>query len=361
MLQIETRFIPVAQPLVGEEEKQAVWEVLSSAQLAQGAKVRELETRFAAYTGVKHAIATSNGTTALHVAVAACGIGPGDEVITTPFTFIASANAALFVGARPVFVDIEPDTFTLDPNQIEAKITPRTKAIIAVHLYGQPANLDALTDICRRRGLWLIEDAAQAHGAAWRGQRVGSFGVGCFSFYPTKNMTTAEGGLITTNDDEVAEKARLLREHGARVRYRHDILGYNFRMTDVHAAIGVAQMDKLDGWTARRIANAAALTRGITSVQTPVVRPEAVHVFHQYTVRIPRDRDGAQARLKERGIGTGVHYPLPVHHQPLYRDLGYTDGLPEAERAAREVLCLPVHPALSEADVQRIIDEVNQL
>lgn len=355
------RVIPIAQPLVGEEEKQAVWEVLSSGQLAQGAKVRELEAQFAAYCGVKHAVATSNGTTALQIAALACGIGPGDEIITTPFTFVASANVALYVGARPVFVDIEPDTFNIDTSQIEARITPRTRAILPVHLYGQPANLDALVDICQRHNLWLIEDACQAHGATWRGQRVGSFGVGCFSFYPTKNMTTAEGGILTTNDDAIATRARMLREHGGRVRYQHEILGYNFRMTEVHAAIGVAQMGKLEGWTARRIANAHRLTQGITSVQTPYVRPEAGHVFHQYTVRIPHDRDGAMARLRERGVGTGIHYPTPVHHQPLYRDLGYTDRLPHAEQASREVLCLPVHPGLSETDLATIIHEVNHL
>jgi dTDP-4-amino-4,6-dideoxygalactose transaminase len=355
------RLIPIAQPLIGDEEKQAVLEVLESGQLAQGAKVRELEAGFARYCGVKHAVATSNGTTALHVAVMARGIGAGDEIITSPFTFIASANVALFVGARPVFVDIEPDTFNLDPNQVEERITPRTRAVMPVHLFGQPADMDALTDICRRHNLWLIEDACQAHGAEWRGQRVGSFGVGCFSFYPTKNMTTAEGGIITTDDDDVAARARLLREHGAPRRYHHEVLGYNFRLTDLHAALGVAQLGKLDGWTARRIANAARLTAGITTVTTPLARPEARHVYHQYTVRVARDRDAAQERLRQRGIGTGVHYPVPAHHQPLYRQLGYTDRLPIAEQAAREVLSLPVHPALTEDDLGRIITEVNAL
>ncbi len=354
-------YIPIARPLIGDAEKAAVLAVLDSGQLAQGAKVRELETRFAEYIGVKHAIATSNGTTALHAALVACGIGPGDEVITTPFTFIASANAALLVGARPVFVDIDPATFTLDPSQVEDRITPRTRAILPVHLYGQPADLDALVDICRRRDLWLIEDACQAHGAAWRGQRVGSFGLGTFSFYPTKNMTTAEGGMITTNDDAVAAAARLFREHGAPVRYQHVSLGHNFRMTDIHAAIGLAQFDQLEAWTERRIANAAALSRGITRFEKPTVRPEARHVFHQYTIRVQGDRDAAKEQLHRRGIGTGIHYPAPVHHQPLYRDLGYDETHPEAERAAREALCLPVHPALSAADLERIIVEVNCL
>lgn len=354
-------YIPIARPLIGEAEKAAVLAVLDSGQLAQGARVRELETRFAEYIGVRHAIATSNGTTALHAAMVACGIGPGDEVITTPFTFIASANAALFVGARPVFVDIDPATFNLDPSQVEDRITPRTRAILPVHLYGQPADLDALTDICRRHNLWLIEDASQAHGATWRGQRVGSFGVGTFSFYPTKNMTTAEGGMITTDDDAVAAAARLFREHGAPLRYQHVSLGHNFRMTDVHAAIGLAQFAQLEAWTERRIANAAALSNGITRLETPHVVPEARHVFHQYTVRAPGDRDAVKEQLHQRGIGTGIHYPAPVHHQPLYQSLGYIDQLPHAERAAQEVLCLPVHPALSAADLERIIFEVNCL
>ena len=251
---------------------------------------------------MKHAIATSNGTTALHVALLAHGIGEGDEVITSPFTFIASANSVLYTGARPVFVDIEPDTFNLDPSQIEAAITPRTKAIMPVHLYGNPADMRAIMEIAERHSLAVIEDAAQAHGAEDDGQRVGSFGTGCFSFYPTKNMTSGEGGMITTDDDDVAERARLLRAHGASERYRHTMLGYNFRMTDIHAAIGRAQLAKLDGWTEQRRRNAELLTEGLRDVVvTPCVRPWAKHVYHQYTVRIPGGRSDLPARLAEAG------------------------------------------------------------
>lgn len=354
--------IPIAHPQIGDEEKQAVLAVLDSGQLAQGAVVAEFEQAFAAYCGVKHAIATSNGTTALHIALLAHGIGEGDEVVTSPFTFIASANSILYTGARPVFVDIEPDTFNIDPAQIEDAITPRTKAIMPVHLYGNPADMDAIVEIADRHGLAVIEDAAQAHGAEVAGRRVGGFGTGAFSFYPTKNMTTGEGGIVTTDDDAVAERARLLRAHGASERYRHTTLGFNFRMTDIHAAIGVAQMAKIDGWTEARRRNAALLTELLgDAVVTPVARSWARHVYHQYTVRIPDGRGELPSRLAERGVGSGVHYPIPIHQQPLYLELGFVDSLPNAELAARDVLSLPVHPMLSEADLATIATTVREL
>jgi dTDP-4-amino-4,6-dideoxygalactose transaminase len=350
--------IPIARPLIGDEEKQAVLDVLESGQLAQGAVVERFEGAFAAFCGVRHAIATSNGTTALHVALLAHGVGEGDEVITSPFTFIASANSILYAGARPVFVDIEPDTFNIDRSQIEAAITSKTKAIMPVHLYGNPVDMGAIMEIAGRHGLAVIEDAAQAHGAEVDGQRAGSFGTGSFSFYPTKNMTSGEGGMITTNDDAIADAARLIRAHGARERYRHESLGYNFRMTNIHAAIGNAQLAKIEEWTRQRQENAARLTELLgDAVVTPVTRPGARHVYHQYTVRIPGGRGDVEARLAERGIGTGVHYPIPVHRQPLYRDLGYADQLPNAEQACREVLSLPVHPSLTEDDLRRIAAE----
>ncbi len=354
--------IPIAHPQIGDEEKQAVLAVLDSGQLAQGAVVAEFEQAFAAYCGVKHAIATSNGTTALHIALLAHGIGEGDEVVTSPFTFIASANSILYTGARPVFVDIEPDTFNIDPARIEDAITPRTKAIMPVHLYGNPADMDAIVEIADRHGLAVIEDAAQAHGAEVAGRRVGGFGTGAFSFYPTKNMTTGEGGIVTTDDDAVAERARLLRAHGASERYRHTTLGFNFRMTDIHAAIGVAQMAKIDGWTEARRRNAALLTELLgDAVVTPVARSWARHVYHQYTLRIPDGRGELPARLAERGVGSGVHYPIPIHQQPLYLELGFVDSLPNAELAARDVLSLPVHPMLSEADLATIATTVREL
>ena len=359
--------MPIAKPLMGEEERRAVIEVLESGQLAQGEKVAEFEERFAAFCGVKHAIATSSGTTALHTALLAHGIGPGDEVITTSFTFISSANSVLFTGARPVLVDIEPDTFNLDPNKVEDIVKrlrardSKLKAISPVHLFGHPCDMGAIMDITERYDLMVIEDACQAHGASIAGKKVGSFGTGCFSFYPTKNITTGEGGIITTDDGRIAERARMIRNHGMRERYCHEILGYNFRMTEIQAAIGLAQLGKLPRWTERRIKNAIYLTehlQSLTNVVTPRVREGCVHVFHQYTIRVKGDRDAAARELRDRGIGVGIYYPLPVHKQPLYQKLGYDDSLPEAERASKEVLSLPVHPALRLEDLDKIVEAV---
>jgi perosamine synthetase len=358
--------IPIARPLIGDEEIVAVVSVLESGQLAQGSVVAEFEESFAEYCGVKHAVATSNGTTALHVALLAHGIGAGDEVITVPFTFIASANSVIFTGARPVFVDIDPVSYNIDPGQIEAAITPRTKAIMPVHLFGSPAEMDAIMDIAGRHGLAVIEDAAQAHGTEIEGKRAGSWATGCFSFYPTKNITTGEGGMITTDDDEVAERARLIRAHGMRVRYYHEMLGFNFRMTNIHAAIGKAQLPKLEGFNERRIVNAAYLSEHLPTdkVAVPQVRPGTRHIFHQYTVRVlpPLDRDTVRKQLAEAGVGSEVYYPVPVHQQELYRDLGYKpEGFPVSEAAARQVLSLPVHPALTQEDLEAIVAAVEAL
>ena len=352
--------IPVAKPTMGREEEEAVLAVLRSGQIAQGARVAELEARFAAFVGTKHAVASTSGTASLHLNLLALGIGPGDEVITSPFTFIASANAILYVGATPVFADIHPCCYNLDPRAVEAKLTPRTKALLPVHLYGNPANMPALMEIAQRHGLAMVEDAAQAHGAAIEGRRVGSFGSGNFSFYPTKNMTSVEGGMLTTDDDWLADRAQKFRNHGQTDRYWHELLGYNLRMSDIHAAVGLAQFDRLAAYTEARQRNARYLDEGLRGVvETPHVRPGYAHVYHQYTVRIPDGRrDAVAAALRERGVGTGVHYPTPVHQQPIYLERGYRDSLPEAERAAREVLCLPVHPALSEADLETIVREV---
>jgi perosamine synthetase len=350
--------IPIARPLITDEEKQAVLEALESGQLAQGGRVQAFEETFAQYCGVRHAVATSSGTTALHTALVAHGIGPGDEVITTSFSFIATANAILFSGARPVFVDIEAETYNIDPHLVERAITPRTKAVLPVHLYGHPADMPALQRIADRHGLVLIEDAAQAHGAACAGQRVGTWGTGCFSFYPTKNMTTAEGGILTTNDDEIADQARMIRSHGQRARYEHHVLGYNYRMTDIHAAIGLVQIQHLEQWNEQRIQNARYLTEHLKGVATPGVRPGCRHVFHQYTVRVGPERDKFAAWLREQGIGTGIHYPKPIHQQPLYQELGYDLHLAEAEAASQEVLSLPVHPGLSQQDLETIVAAV---
>lgn len=350
--------IAIAQPLIGEEEKLAVLEVLESGQLAQGSRVQAFEEAFATYCGVRYAVATSSGTTALHTALLAHGIGPGDEVITTPFTFIATANAILHAGAKPVFVDIEPDTFNINPAIIEGAITSRTKALLVVHLYGHPCDMPAITEITERHGLVLIEDAAQAHGAAYKGRKVGTWGTGCFSFYPTKNLTTAEGGIVITGDYKVADRARLIRHHGQRARYEHSVLGYNYRMTEIHAAIGLAQIQHLEEWNERRIQNAHYLTLHLRGVVKPVVRANCRHVFHQYTVRMLDGRENFVQYLKERGIGTGIHYPCPIHQQPFYRRLGYEDVLPEAEAASRQVVSLPVHAGLRRADLDAIVDAV---
>jgi dTDP-4-amino-4,6-dideoxygalactose transaminase len=356
--------IPISKPFIGEAEKAAVLEVLESGMLAQGPRTAKLEEKWAAACGVKFAIATSSGTTALHIALLAHGIGPGAEVITTPFTFVASVNTILYVGARPVFVDIEAETFNINPNLIEAAITPRTAAIMPVHLYGYPCDMDPILAIAARHNLAVIEDAAQAIGADYRGKRVGGFGTGCFSLYSTKNVMSGEGGMITTDDETLARQCRLLRNHGMERRYYHDILGYNFRMTDLHAAIGLAQIERLEEFTAARRANAEYLTHGIESVVTPAVRPGYGHVWHQYTVRVDggRDRDAAVKQLNAAGVGAGIFYPVPANRQRHLVEMGLGDAdLPVAERLAQEVISLPVHPQLSQADLETIVTEVNRL
>lgn len=355
--------IPISKPWITEAEKKAVLEVLESGMLAQGARVARLEEQFAEVCGTRHAIATSSGTTALHIALMAHGIGPGDEVITTPFTFIATVNSILFVRAEPVLVDIEEETFNIDPALIEAAITPRTRAIMPVHLYGYPCDMDAITDIARRHRLLVIEDAAQAIGARYKGKPTGGFGTGCFSLYATKNVAAGEGGMITTDDESLAEQCRLLRSHGMRRRYYYDFMGYNFRMSDLHAAIALAQMERLEDLTAKRRANAAYLSNHLTGVITPQVRAGYEHVWHQYTVRVDggRDRDAAVQRLREADVGTGIFYPVPVHQHNYMRDLIGEVSLPVAERLAGEVISLPVHPALSQADLEQIVRAVNGL
>jgi dTDP-4-amino-4,6-dideoxygalactose transaminase len=355
--------IPISKPYIGDAEKQAVMEVLDSGMLAQGPRTAKFEERFAQLCGVKHAVATSSGTTALHVALLANGIGPGDEVITTPFTFIASANSILFAGARPVFVDIDPDTFTIDPLEVERAITPRTKAILPVHLYGYVCDMDALQSIANQHGLKIIEDACQAVGATYKGKAAGSFGTGAFSLYATKNVMSGEGGMITTDDDAVAEACRMIRNHGMKRRYYHDMLGFNFRMTDLCAAIGLVQLGRFDEFTTKRRRNAAYLSANIESVITPKVKEDYCHVWHQYTIRVNggRDRDLAVKQLNEAGIGTGVFYPVPAHQQSYMREIVGNVSLPVAEQMAKEVISLPVHPQLTQADLNQIVTEVNKL
>jgi dTDP-4-amino-4,6-dideoxygalactose transaminase len=352
--------IPIARPQMGEDEKQRVWEAMDSGSLAQGPRVAELEEGFAEFIGVGHAVATSSGTTALHLALLGYGVGEGDEVITVPFTFIASANSVLYTGARPAFVDIDEGDFTMAVDQVEAAITPRTKAIMPVSLYGQPADLVAIDEIATRHGLAVIEDAAQAHGAAIGERKSGSWGAGTFSFYPTKNMTTGEGGMITTDDAALAGRVRLLREHGMKVRYHHDIVGYNFRMTDLAAAIGLAQLPKLPAFNDRRRAIAARYDAELRGVITPAVRPRVRHVYHQYTIRV-HGRDAFAERLKERGVGSAIYYPIPVHRQKPFLALGYGEQrYPVTDRLTDQVLSIPVHPSLSDGEVETVIGAVNQ-
>jgi len=362
MTTVDRQFIPVAKPLIGDAEKRAVMEVLDSGQLAMGGRTEGFEKAFAEYVGAKHAIGVNSGTAALIVALQSHGVGPGDEVITTPFSFIATATSIIACGATPVFVDIDPFDLNLDPNQVEDAITDQTKAVMPVHLYGHPARIAEIQEICEDNGLALVEDAAQAHGAEHAGRRVGSFGTGCFSFYPTKNMTTGEGGIITTNDDEVARLCRIIRSHGQEVRYKHDYFGLNWRMQDMNAAIGLVQMDYIEDWNRARIANAEKLASLIRTVETPRVRDGDRHVFHQFTVRVPRDRDGVQKQLQDAGIGSAVHYPIPIHHQPIMRQMGFGEGsFPVAEAAAGHVLSLPVHPSLGPEDVEYIAAALNRI
>lgn len=369
--------IAIAHPLFGAEEEAAALRVLGSGQLAQGECVATFERRFAELCHVQEAVAVSSGTAALHLALLAHDIGRGDEVITTAFSFAATANVILLVGAKPVFVDIEPDTCTLDPVQAEMALTRRTKAIIPVHLYGHPCEMNRLQKIAEAFSLVLIEDASQAHAATIDGRPVGSFGTGCFSFYATKNMTTGEGGMVTTNDPAIAERVRLLRNHGQEARYYQIALGYNLRMTELQAALGIAQIEKLEHFTQRRIANATYLTNNLQGiVQTPVERPGYRHVYHQYTIKIPSKRNEFMTELRARGVDTTIHYPIPIHQQPFYqrkpclfrvlspgqrtavKGNNPAAHLPVTESAAQQVLSLPVHPALSQEDLSTIAREV---
>jgi perosamine synthetase len=352
--------IPVVRPDIGEEEVAAVSEVLRSGMIAQGKRVAELEERWADYVGVKHAIAVANGTLALMAIYAGLELGPGDEVITVSHSFNATGSAVLSTGATPVFIDIEADTFDMDADLIEAAITPRTKAICPVHLFGLPADLQAIGAIAEKHGLALVEDACQAHGAKFEDRRVGSFGHGAFSLYGTKNMTTGEGGFVTTDDDRLADWIRLYRNQGMRVRYYHDILGYNLRMTDIGAAIGLVQLDKLERNTERRRAIARRYDDGFagTDIITPIVPDGRTHVYHQYTVDVGEARDAIVDELTAAEIGTGVFYPVPVHRQAYIVERGIHADLPVTDRAARRSVSLPMFPTLSEADQATVVEAV---
>lgn len=359
-------FIPPAKPIIGEDERRAVDAVLASGQVAQGPQVHAFEEEFSEQVadGV-HAVAVNAGTSALHIGLLASGIGAGDEVIVPSFTFAATGNSVALAGARPVFADVDPVTFTLDPASVEASITEHTAGILPVHLYGLPANMTALGEIAEKHGLQLFEDCAQAHAASIGGKHVGSFGsFGAFSFYPTKNMTAGEGGMITTPDAEIARKAAMIRNQGMEKRYANEFIGLNNRMTDINAAIGRVQLGKLAGWTRTRQENAAFLSSNITAAVTPTVPEGYVHVYHQYTIRLEGatgdERDRFTAALKgEWGVGSGVYYPIPNHRLPSLAPYAPGLELPNTEKVAAECVSLPVHPSLTQADLERVVEAVN--
>jgi dTDP-4-amino-4,6-dideoxygalactose transaminase len=340
------------------EIEAAIGRVLENAQFVLGPAVDGFEREFAAYCGVRHTVAVNTGTSALHVALLAAGIGPGDEVITVPFTFVATVAAIEYTGAKPVFVDIDPDYYTMDPAALDRAITPRTKALIPVHLFGQTADMDPINDVARRHNLIVIEDACQAHGAEYKGRRAGSLGdIGCFSFYPGKNLGAyGEGGASVTNHPQYADTMRLLRSWGERTRYEHSIRAFNYRMDGIQGAVLSVKLKHLESWTEGRRALAKAygeLLAG-TPAQPPKARPDARHVYHVYAVRLEQ-RDRWRARLTEMGIQTGVHYPVPLHLQPAYRDLGYGVGdFPVAEAVAREVLSLPFFPEMTDQQLEEV-------
>lgn len=350
--------VPIANPVVSDSAKDAVIDVLDSGMLADGEYVRSFEEAFAEYVGVKHAVATSSGTTALHAMLEASGIGDGDVVITSPFSFIASANAVVHAGATPMFADIRAETYAMDPGAVREAIRRHddVAALLPIHLYGLPADMDAFRRIAADHDLLLFADAAQAHGGEIGERKAGSIAdAAAFSFYPTKNMTTGEGGMVVTDDAELARNVRQLIDHGQVGRYRHEVLGYNYRMTNIQAAIGGEQLSRLPGWIKRRRENARRLTEqlsGVDAVIKPATPPGRTHAFHQYTVRVP-NRAEVKRRLENADIGYGVYYPTTIPEQPAY---GLDVDCPTARRAAEEVISLPIHPRVTGNEIKLIAD-----
>ncbi|MHC1716422.1 MAG: DegT/DnrJ/EryC1/StrS family aminotransferase [Candidatus Dojkabacteria bacterium] len=361
--------IPVSKPFIGEEEVNAVVEVLRSGMIAQGPKTKEFEEIFAKYCNTKHAISFSNGTTAIHAAVIASGFKDGDEAITVPFTFVATANPVLMERGKVVFVDISEDDFCIDPSKVAEKITDRTKLIIPVDLYGQVYKYKEIKDVIQGKEIKILEDACQAVGAKQDGVVAGNFGdVAAFSLYATKNITTGEGGMLTTNDDEIARKAKIYRHHGQdeAVRYEYLELGHNYRMTDIASAIGIEQMKKIEKIIEARGKNAKLLNEGLSNIEgiiIPKVMENNEHVYHQYTIRITEDyahsRDELLDFLKENEIGSGVYYPKPLHLHEHFRKMGYKEGdFPVSEKLSKQVLSLPVNPFVTKEDTEKIIDKI---
>ena len=354
---MKNKNIPLAKPLIGRKEKRAVQKVLNSGNLAQGPVVAEFESSFSKFVGDRDCVAVNSGTSGLVTAVMSLGIGQGDEVIVPSFTFAASANSIALCGAKPIFIDIDRKTFNLDYKLLELLITPKTKAIMAVHLYGLCANMKHILEVAKKHNLFVIEDAAQAHLSAIDGQTAGTFGdVAVFSFYPTKNMTSGEGGMVVYKDTSYSRNARLIRNQGMEKRYHNEIAGHNFRMSDIHAAIGVEQLKKVEEWTEKRESNAIYLNNAITEAETPHIPSGYRHVFHQYTIRVEKFRDSLADKLSADGIGNGIYYPVPVHRLPSFNE---SIALPETEMAAQEALSLPVHPSLTKSNLDRIARSVN--
>jgi len=347
--------INISQPILGIEEISAVVKVLESGFISSGKKVEEFEKKFAEYCGTRFAVATNGGTSALHAALLAVGVGKGDEVITTPFSFIATSNAVLMCGAKPVFVDIDPRTYNLDPKLVREAVTDKTQAILPVHLYGLPADMKEIMKIAEENDLKVVEDACQAHGASINKKRVGSFGTGCFSFYATKNMTTGEGGVITTNDETVYDNCKSIINHGQSEKDVYARLGFNYKMTELNAAIGLEQLKKLDDFNAKRVLNAEKLSESLKNhFSVPFVPDGFAHVFHQYVIKV-KDRQGFRKEMLDKGVQTGIHYPVPIHLQQFYKKLSHNISFPVAEECAGRVVSLPVHPGLSSEDINKII------
>jgi dTDP-4-amino-4,6-dideoxygalactose transaminase len=351
--------IALAKPQISRLERKAVNRILKSLNLAQGPEVKSFESEFSKFVGDRECVAVNSGTSALHLCLIALGVGPGDEVIVPSFTFAATANVVALVGAKPVFVDIDPRTYCIDPTLIKAAVTSRTKAVIVVHLYGLPADMTRISRIAKENSILLIEDAAQAHIASIDNVLVGTFGdAAAFSFYPTKNMTSGEGGMIVMKNSADAKTCRLLRNQGMEKRYQNEVIGFNLRMTDIHAAIGIVQLRKLSQMTDKRIENADYLSTNLDTDTVPFIPTGYKHVFHQYTVRIKHNREVFSNELRESGIGNDVYYPTQVHKLPSFNQ---TLELPETRAATHEVLSLPVHPGLKKRDLKRIISTFNSL